>query len=123
MEHITPMTGLPFAWCFQALEDAFLAIDSSMTTEEVIKELVQIAGRPTEQPPVPKVSEEDDSEYTPNNEMCCNAWRVVRSPLQSTFMVERTGSIDIEQHETWSHYDHKNTKNSKWPEVLMLHVV
>uniref|UniRef100_A0AAQ4PBJ1 Protein phosphatase 1G n=1 Tax=Gasterosteus aculeatus aculeatus TaxID=481459 RepID=A0AAQ4PBJ1_GASAC len=44
----------------KALEDAFLAIDSSMTTEEVIKELVQIAGRPTEQPPVPKVSEEDD---------------------------------------------------------------
>ncbi|KAL6113244.1 protein phosphatase 1G [Pungitius pungitius] len=44
----------------KALEDAFLAIDRSMTTEDVIKELVQIAGRPTEQPPVPKVSEEDD---------------------------------------------------------------
>ncbi|KAM8895403.1 protein phosphatase 1G isoform 2-T2 [Spinachia spinachia] len=44
----------------KALEDAFLAIDSSMTTEDVIKELVQIAGRPTEQPPAPKVSEEDD---------------------------------------------------------------
>uniref|UniRef100_A0A3Q1CPA3 Protein phosphatase 1G n=1 Tax=Amphiprion ocellaris TaxID=80972 RepID=A0A3Q1CPA3_AMPOC len=44
----------------KALEDAFLAIDSRMTTEEVIKELVQIAGRPTEEPPAEKVSEEDD---------------------------------------------------------------
>ncbi|KAM7423922.1 hypothetical protein PAMA_000332 [Pampus argenteus] len=44
----------------KALEDAFLAIDSRMTTEEVIKELVQIAGRPTEEPPVEKVAEEDD---------------------------------------------------------------
>lgn len=46
----------------KALEDAFLAIDSRMTTEEVIKELVQIAGRPTEEPPVEKVAEEDDLE-------------------------------------------------------------
>uniref|UniRef100_A0A3B4T2X8 protein-serine/threonine phosphatase n=1 Tax=Seriola dumerili TaxID=41447 RepID=A0A3B4T2X8_SERDU len=44
----------------KALEDAFLAIDSRMTTEEVIKELVQIAGRPTEEPPTEKVAEEDD---------------------------------------------------------------
>uniref|UniRef100_A0A7N6BXS7 protein-serine/threonine phosphatase n=1 Tax=Anabas testudineus TaxID=64144 RepID=A0A7N6BXS7_ANATE len=44
----------------KALEDAFLAIDSRITTEEVIKELVQIAGRPTEEPPVEKVAEEDD---------------------------------------------------------------
>ncbi|KAM3838121.1 protein phosphatase 1G-like, partial [Diretmus argenteus] len=44
----------------KALEDAFLAIDSKMTTEEVIKELVQIAGRPTEEPPSEKVAEEDD---------------------------------------------------------------
>ncbi|KAM7406278.1 hypothetical protein PAMP_000666 [Pampus punctatissimus] len=44
----------------KALEDAFLAIDSRMTTEEVIKELVQIAGRPTEEPPAEKVAEEDD---------------------------------------------------------------
>ncbi|XP_068445038.1 protein phosphatase 1G isoform X2 [Clinocottus analis] len=44
----------------KALEDAFLAIDSRMTTEDVIKELVQIAGRPTEPPPVAKVAEEDD---------------------------------------------------------------
>lgn len=44
----------------KALEDAFLAIDSRMTSEEVIKELVQIAGRPTEEPPVEKVAEEDD---------------------------------------------------------------
>ncbi|XP_037605338.1 protein phosphatase 1G isoform X1 [Sebastes umbrosus] len=44
----------------KALEDAFLAIDSRMTTEEVIKELVLIAGRPTEEPPVAKVAEEDD---------------------------------------------------------------
>lgn len=44
----------------KALEDAFLAIDSRMTTEEVIKELVQIAGRPTEEPPSEKVAEEDD---------------------------------------------------------------
>lgn len=48
--------------CFQALEDAFLAIDSRMTTEDVIKELVQIAGRPTEEPPAEKVAEEDDCE-------------------------------------------------------------
>lgn len=48
------------AHCFQALEDAFLAIDSRITTEEVIKELVQIAGRPTEEPPAEKVAEEDD---------------------------------------------------------------
>ncbi|XP_062243132.1 protein phosphatase 1G [Platichthys flesus] len=46
----------------KALEEAFLAIDSRITTEEVIKELVQIAGRPTEEPPVEKVSEEDDLE-------------------------------------------------------------
>ncbi|XP_076011762.1 protein phosphatase 1G isoform X2 [Genypterus blacodes] len=44
----------------KALEDAFLAIDSRMTTEEVIKELVQIAGRPTEEPPSEKVADEDD---------------------------------------------------------------
>lgn len=44
----------------KALEDAFLAIDCKMTTEEVIKELVQIAGRPTEEPPTEKVAEEDD---------------------------------------------------------------
>lgn len=44
----------------KALEDAFLAIDSRMTSEEVIKELIQIAGRPTEEPPVEKVAEEDD---------------------------------------------------------------
>ncbi|XP_034382465.1 protein phosphatase 1G isoform X2 [Cyclopterus lumpus] len=43
-----------------ALEEAFLAIDRRMTTEDVIKELVQIAGRPTEAPPVEKVAEEDD---------------------------------------------------------------
>lgn len=49
--------------CFQALEDAFLAIDSRITTEEVIKELVQIAGRPTEEPPAEKVAEEDDCEF------------------------------------------------------------
>ncbi|XP_068176932.1 protein phosphatase 1G isoform X2 [Antennarius striatus] len=46
----------------KALEDAFLAIDSRMTTEEVIKELIQIAGRPTEEPPSEKVAEEDDLE-------------------------------------------------------------
>uniref|UniRef100_A0A672GKU6 Protein phosphatase 1G n=1 Tax=Salarias fasciatus TaxID=181472 RepID=A0A672GKU6_SALFA len=44
----------------KALEDAFLAIDSRMTTEDVIKELIQIAGRPTEEPPAEKVAEEDD---------------------------------------------------------------
>lgn len=62
-------TDAPFAYCFQALEDAFLAIDSRMTTEEVIKELVQIAGRPTEEPPTAKVAEEDDCEHTPNNKI------------------------------------------------------
>lgn len=46
----------------KALEDAFLAIDSRITTEDVIKELVQIAGRPVEEPPVEKVAEEDDLE-------------------------------------------------------------
>ncbi|XP_019935716.2 protein phosphatase 1G isoform X1 [Paralichthys olivaceus] len=44
----------------KALEDAFLAIDSRITTEEVVKELIQIAGRPTQEPPAEKVSEEDD---------------------------------------------------------------
>lgn len=44
----------------KALEDAFLAIDGRITTEDVIKELVQIAGRPTEEPPTEKVAEEDD---------------------------------------------------------------
>lgn len=44
----------------QALEDAFLAIDGRITTEEVIKELVQISGRPAEEPPSEKVAEEDD---------------------------------------------------------------
>lgn len=41
-----------------------MAVDSRMTTEDVIKELVQIAGRPTEEPPTEKVAEEDDCEYT-----------------------------------------------------------
>lgn len=50
---------------YQALEDAFLAIDGKITTEEVIKELVQIAGRPTEETAAVKVAEEDDCEYTP----------------------------------------------------------
>lgn len=39
-----------------------MAIDSRMTTEEVIKELVQISGRPTEEPLAEKVAEEDDCE-------------------------------------------------------------
>ncbi|XP_067092390.1 protein phosphatase 1G [Osmerus mordax] len=46
----------------KALEDAFMAIDGKITTEEVIKELVQIAGRPTEEAPNEKVAEEDDLE-------------------------------------------------------------
>ncbi|XP_056463842.1 protein phosphatase 1G [Gadus chalcogrammus] len=44
----------------KALEEAFLFIDGRMTSEEVIKELVQIAGRPTEEPPAEKLAEEDD---------------------------------------------------------------
>ncbi|XP_061820237.1 protein phosphatase 1G [Nerophis lumbriciformis] len=44
----------------KALEDAFLAIDRRITTEDVIKELVQIAGRPIEEPPIKKVADEDD---------------------------------------------------------------
>lgn len=50
------------AWivCLQALEDAFLAIDSQLTTEEVIKELAQIAGRPQEEAVPEKVADEDD---------------------------------------------------------------
>lgn len=56
---------------FQALEDAFLAIDGRITTEEVIKELVQIAGRPTEEPPTEKVAEEDDCEYTTACDILC----------------------------------------------------
>lgn len=47
-----------------------MAIDSRMTKEDVIKELIQIAGRPTEEPPAVKVAEEDDCEYTPNNNIC-----------------------------------------------------
>lgn len=54
------LTLISFSCCFKALEDAFLAIDSRITTEEVIKELVQIAGRPTEEPPSEKMAEEDD---------------------------------------------------------------
>lgn len=47
----------------QALEDAFLAIDAKLTTEEVIKELAQIAGRPTEdEDDKEKVADEDDGE-------------------------------------------------------------
>lgn len=46
----------------QALEDAFLAIDSHLTSEEVIKELVQIAGRPQEEAVPEKVADEDDGE-------------------------------------------------------------
>lgn len=48
--------------CPQALEDAFLAIDGKLITEDVIKELVQIAGRPTKELPTEKVAEEDDCE-------------------------------------------------------------
>ncbi|XP_054625607.1 protein phosphatase 1G isoform X2 [Dunckerocampus dactyliophorus] len=44
----------------KALEDAFLAIDCRITTEDVIKELAQIAWRPIEEPPVKKVADEDD---------------------------------------------------------------
>ncbi|XP_016065138.1 PREDICTED: protein phosphatase 1G isoform X3 [Miniopterus natalensis] len=45
----------------EALEDAFLAIDAKLTTEEVIKELAQIAGRPTEdEDEKEKVADEDD---------------------------------------------------------------
>ncbi|XP_066535962.1 protein phosphatase 1G [Hoplias malabaricus] len=44
----------------KALEDAFLAIDGRITTEEVIKELVQIAGRPQEEASPEKVADEDD---------------------------------------------------------------
>ncbi|XP_069089676.1 protein phosphatase 1G [Pleurodeles waltl] len=46
----------------KALEDAFLAIDSKLTTEDVIKELCQIAGRPLNDhdDDKEKVAEEDD---------------------------------------------------------------
>uniref|UniRef100_A0A8D0H1G4 protein-serine/threonine phosphatase n=1 Tax=Sphenodon punctatus TaxID=8508 RepID=A0A8D0H1G4_SPHPU len=45
----------------KALEDAFLAIDAKLTTEEVIKELTQIAGRPQEDDDEKeKVADEDD---------------------------------------------------------------
>lgn len=57
--YLLTLTSL-FACCFKALEDAFLAIDGRITTEEVIKELVQIAGRPAEEPPSEKMAEEDD---------------------------------------------------------------
>uniref|UniRef100_A0A4W4G607 protein-serine/threonine phosphatase n=1 Tax=Electrophorus electricus TaxID=8005 RepID=A0A4W4G607_ELEEL len=46
----------------KALEDAFLAIDSQITTEEVIKELIQIAGRPQEEATSEKVADEDDGD-------------------------------------------------------------
>lgn len=44
----------------KALEDAFLSIDSRITTEEVIKELIQIAGRPQEEAASEKIADEDD---------------------------------------------------------------
>uniref|UniRef100_A0A8C9WA30 Protein phosphatase 1G n=1 Tax=Scleropages formosus TaxID=113540 RepID=A0A8C9WA30_SCLFO len=44
----------------KALEDAFLAIDGMITTEDVIKELAQIAGRPQEDAAKDRVAEEDD---------------------------------------------------------------
>nr|XP_057945057.1 protein phosphatase 1G [Doryrhamphus excisus]XP_057945058.1 protein phosphatase 1G [Doryrhamphus excisus] len=44
----------------KALEDAFLAIDCRITTDDVIKELAQIAWRPIEEAPVKKVADEDD---------------------------------------------------------------
>uniref|UniRef100_A0A3B5AVX6 Protein phosphatase 1G n=1 Tax=Stegastes partitus TaxID=144197 RepID=A0A3B5AVX6_9TELE len=44
----------------QKLQISFFTSLLLMTTEEVIKELVQIAGRPTEEPPAEKVAEEDD---------------------------------------------------------------
>uniref|UniRef100_A0ABK0LW69 protein-serine/threonine phosphatase n=1 Tax=Rattus norvegicus TaxID=10116 RepID=A0ABK0LW69_RAT len=45
----------------KALQDAFLAIDAKLTTDEVIKELAQIAGRPTEdEDDKEKVADEDD---------------------------------------------------------------
>uniref|UniRef100_A0A8C9WNF1 protein-serine/threonine phosphatase n=1 Tax=Scleropages formosus TaxID=113540 RepID=A0A8C9WNF1_SCLFO len=46
----------------KALEDAFLAIDGMITTEDVIKELAQIAGRPQEDAAKDRVAEEDDGE-------------------------------------------------------------
>uniref|UniRef100_A0A8C5B9D2 protein-serine/threonine phosphatase n=1 Tax=Gadus morhua TaxID=8049 RepID=A0A8C5B9D2_GADMO len=48
----------------KALEEAFLFIDGRMTSEEVIKELVQIAGRPTDEPPAEKLAEEDDRKWS-----------------------------------------------------------
>uniref|UniRef100_A0A2K6BTV6 protein-serine/threonine phosphatase n=1 Tax=Macaca nemestrina TaxID=9545 RepID=A0A2K6BTV6_MACNE len=49
----------------KALEDAFLAIDAKLTTEEVIKELAQIAGRPTEdEDEKEKVADEDDGDLS-----------------------------------------------------------
>ena len=40
-----------------------MAIDAKLTTEEVIKELAQIAGRPTEdEDEIEKVADEDDGE-------------------------------------------------------------
>ncbi|XP_006638473.1 protein phosphatase 1G [Lepisosteus oculatus] len=44
----------------KALEDAFLAIDSRMTMDEVVKELAQIAGRPQEDEVKERVADEDD---------------------------------------------------------------
>ncbi|KAJ8393267.1 hypothetical protein AAFF_G00063390 [Aldrovandia affinis] len=44
----------------KALEDAFMAIDRSITTEEVIKELTRMAGRPQEEAGKDRVAEEDD---------------------------------------------------------------
>ncbi|KGL80778.1 Protein phosphatase 1G, partial [Tinamus guttatus] len=45
----------------KALEDAFLAIDAKLTTEEVIKELAQMAGRPQDdEDEKEKVADEDD---------------------------------------------------------------
>ena len=59
-----------------------MAIDAKLTTEEVIKELAQIAGRPTEdEDDKDKVADEDDGEYVRNEQLVISseAWWLPRN--------------------------------------------
>uniref|UniRef100_A0A8C9XMN7 Protein phosphatase 1G n=1 Tax=Sander lucioperca TaxID=283035 RepID=A0A8C9XMN7_SANLU len=80
----------------KALEDAFLAIDRRMIKEDVIKELIQIAGRPTEEPPAEKVAEEDDCEYSPNYESYVVIFGVDGSCKERITKLLRDGSEEEE---------------------------
>lgn len=72
----------------QALEDAFLAIDAKLTTEEVIKELSQMAGRPQDdEDEKEKVADEDDGKL--------DATEQTRLQLQDRD-VEQQGQVSLD---------------------------